>query len=125
MMDWFKAGGFGMFVVLLLGAGGIGYGIKAALSPTAARAATLRSFPALIMASAVVTFGTDLWAVNTHVSDDAFLKAMNVAADQKAFIAMMGLTEAAQALTLGGVLALIVIALRMVVDGKVESSKAS
>ena len=43
MMEWFKAGGFGMFVILL-GAGGIGYGIKALLSPSGGRAATLRSF---------------------------------------------------------------------------------
>jgi hypothetical protein len=125
MMDWFKAGGFGMFVILLLGAAGIGYGVKAWLSPTKGRAATLRAFPSLILFGSLFTFGTDLWAVNVHLSDEHFLKAAGIAADQSAFVAMMGLTEAAQALTLGGLLALVVVALRMVVDGKVPEGGAS
>ncbi len=119
MMDWFKAGGFGMFVILLLGAGGIGYGIKALLNPTKGRAATLRSFPALITSAALFAFGTNLWAVNGYLTREAekgITDALPVGA-------LIGFTEAAQALTLGGVLALVVVALKMAVDGKLESAK--
>lgn len=122
MMDWFKAGGFGMFIILLLGMAGIGYGIKTWLNPTRARAKIFRSFPALILSASLFTFGTDLWAVNTHLGNESFLKTIGVTPDQTAFVAMMGLTESAQALTLGGVLALIVLAIKMVVDGKMADS---
>ncbi|MFO0759742.1 MAG: hypothetical protein U0359_24860 [Byssovorax sp.] len=125
MMDWFKAGGFGMFIILALGAAGVGYGVSAWLNPTRRRQKVLRSFPALILSAALFTFGTDLWAVNTHLGNETFLKTIGVTPDQTAFVAMMGLTEAAQALTLGGVLAMIVIAIKMVVDGKVADSAAS
>lgn len=120
MMEWFKAGGFGMFVILLLGAGGIGYGIKALLSPTKGRAATLRSFPALIISAAVFGFGTNLWAVYGYL----IREAEKTAGDQAIVAGMIGFTEAAQALTLGGVLALIVSCLKVAVDGKLGQSNA-
>lgn len=123
MMDWFRAGGFGMFAVLILGAAGIGFGIKAIGKPTAARLAALRSFPALIGASALWSFGTGLWAVNVHLSDEAAVAKMGVAAADKAFVGILGITEAAQALTLGGVLALVVLVLRMVAEAKHANTK--
>lgn len=118
MMDWFRAGGFGMFVVLILGAAGIGFGIKAIGKPTAARLAALRSFPALIFLSALFSFGTGLWAVNVHLSDDASLAKQGVAAADRAFIGILGVTEAAQALTLGGPLALVVVVLLMIAEAR-------
>lgn len=118
MMEWFKAGGFGMFVILGLGAAGIGHGINTLKNPTKRRAAMLRSFPLLILSGALFAFGTNLWAVYGYVTGEAE-KGIS---DATGIRALIGFTEAAQALTLGGVLTLIVVALRMVVDGKMAES---
>jgi hypothetical protein len=118
MMEWFRSGGFGMFAVLAIGAGAIGFGIKAVLAPSADRVAALRSLPWLILTSALFGFGTGMWAVNQHLSSDAFLKARDITAPDRAFVALMGLTEAVQPLTLGALLAMIVLALRMVTEAK-------
>lgn len=120
MMDWFRAGGFGMFMVLIIGAGAIGYGLKAAKSPTAGAIATLRSLATLVGLSALFSFGTNLWAVNVHLSDDAFLKSQSIAAADKAFVALIGFTEAAQTLTLGGLLAMVAVGLRVVAEARLE-----
>jgi hypothetical protein len=78
--------------------------------------ALLKSLPTLIVVNALFTFGTDLWAVNVHLGSDAFLKARDIGAADLPFMALMGLTESGQALTLGGLLATIVVALRMVAE---------
>jgi hypothetical protein len=51
--------------------------------------------------------------VNVHLSDEAFLKAQNIARSELPYVAVLGVTEAAQALTLGGLLATIVVGLRL------------
>jgi hypothetical protein len=112
-MEWFRAGGWGMFVILAIGAASIGYGIKALQKPSAERLATLRALPALVFTSALFSFGTNLWAVNQHLSNEAFIKARGIASGDLPFVALIGVTEAAQALTLGGLLALIVATLRV------------
>jgi hypothetical protein len=123
MIEWFKAGGFGMIAILLLGAGSVAFGLKTVSEPTARRLAALKSLPSLIGLMALTTFGTNLWAVNVHLSDAAFLKARNFAPADLPFTALIGFTEAAQGLTLGGFLAMLVVALRMVAEGK--ASKAA
>ncbi len=118
MMEWFRSGGFGMFALLAVGAGAIGYGVKAVLDPTAERIAALRSLPGILFAMAFATFGSGMWAVNQALSNEAFLKAHEVTEAQKPFIAVMGFTEAAQALTFGAVLALVTLVLRAVAETK-------
>jgi hypothetical protein len=123
-MEWFKAGGFGMFPILFLGIAGIVVGVKAARQPTASRLSTLRSLPTLIMVNAFAAFGTNLWAVNTHLSSDAFLKARNIGAAELPFTAMMGVTEAGQAFTLGGMMATLVVILRLLAELKAARATA-
>jgi len=118
MMEWFRSGGFGMFVVLILGAGSIGLGAKVLGKPTAAGIAQLRALPMLVLASAVFAFGTNMWAVNRAVGDEAFLKAHNIAAADAPLMALVGFTESAQPLTLAGLLILVVAALRILAEGK-------
>jgi hypothetical protein len=118
MMDWFMAGGFGMWVVLAIGASAIGYGVKAVREPTAERVSGLGSFAALLVTSALFTFGTNMWAVNKALSSDSFMKARGLAAADLPLVGIMGITEATQALTLGGLLAVVVLVLRMVVEAR-------
>lgn len=118
MMNWFMAGGFGMLVLLAIGAGAIGYGVKAVIAPTAERLAALRSLPGLLIAVALFAFGTNMWAVNLHLSSDAFLKSQEVSDAQKPLIGILGITEAAQAITFGALLAAVVLALRLVAEQK-------
>jgi hypothetical protein len=122
MMNWFQAGGFGMFVILAIGAGAIGYGLKALGKPTEARVAALRALPGLIALCSIHAFGTGMWAVNQHLSDEAWVKRAGIAASDLAFTALLGVTEASQALTLGGFLAMIVVALRMAAEAKLPKS---
>lgn len=125
-MEWFQAGGFGMFTILILGAASIVVGVMAIKQPTDGKIAALRSLPSLITLSALFTFGTNLWAVNTHLSDEAFVQARNIATEQLSFVALIGVTEAGQALTLGGLLAMFVVALRIVAEVmKARSSRAA
>jgi hypothetical protein len=124
MMEWFKAGGFGMFIILFLGIGSLVVGILAAREPTASRLAMLKSLPTLIVTSALFTFGTNLWAVNAHLSDDAFIKAQNISASELPFAALLGVTEAGQALTLGGLMALLVVGLRLVAETRHAGKQA-
>lgn len=123
MMDWFRAGGGGMFLILALGVGSIVVGLRAAQAPTASRLSALRSLPTLILVSALFSFGSNLWAVNHHLSDDAFLKARGIGAAELPFTALLGVTEAGQALTLGGLMAMLVVALRLVAE--VRQSRAA
>ena len=116
MMDWFKAGGWGMFPILFIGVAGIVVGLRAAREPTKWRMTILRGLPTLIVVNALFTFGTNLWAVNVHLTNDAFLKARDIGAAELPFIALVGVTEAGQALTLGGLLATVVVALRLVAE---------
>lgn len=125
MMEWFMAGGFGMFTVLVIGAGSIIYAGKTMGDPTAARMAALRALPALLVTSALFSFGTNLWAVNVHLGSDAFQKAHDVTQSSAALIAILGFTEAAQVLTLGGLLATIVLGLRIVAEGRHARANAT
>jgi hypothetical protein len=118
MMDWFMAGGYGMFTVLALAAGSIAYAARTMGDPTAARLSVLRALPALLVTSALFAFGTNLWAVNVHLRNDAFLKAHDVAESQATLIGILGFTEAAQVLTLGGLLATLLLVLRIVAEGR-------
>src|SRR5262245_42176896 len=112
MMDWFRAGGLvGMLSLLVLGCFAIGVGLRAAGEPTPRRMAMLRALPMLIVVGALCWFGVGLWSVNVHLSDEAFLKAKNIATSELPYVAVLGVTEAAQALTLGGLLATIVVGL--------------
>jgi hypothetical protein len=113
MMEWFMAGGFGMFTVLAIGVGAIGYGARAVHGPTEGRIAALRALPALILTNALFAFGVNLWAVNRALSSDAFSKARGIGEAQLPVVGLIGITEAAQALTLGGLLAMILVALRL------------
>jgi hypothetical protein len=116
MMDWFKAGGFGMFPILAVGMFAIGVGIRAAMAPTTKRLALLRSLVPLIVLMSLFTFGTNLWAVNAHLSDPASVKAAGIATDQLSFIGLLGVTESGQAFTLGGLLATLAAALRAIAE---------
>ena len=118
MMDWFMAGGFGMFVILAIGVGSIGYGVKAVRDPSAERLGVLRSLPALIVTSALSAFGTNLWAVNRALESDTFAKARGITEGQLPVVGLIGFTEAAQALTLGSFLAMIVVGLRLVAEAR-------
>ena len=119
MMDWFMAGGFGMFTILAIGLGSVGYGATAVRDPTASRLAKLRALPALVLANAVFAFGTGLWAVNRALENPArLLKAHGITEPQLPVVGLIGFTEAAQTLTLGALLATIVLALRVIAEAK-------
>lgn len=122
MMEWFRSGGFGMFLILILGAGAIGFGIKALGKPTAERIAALRALPLLIGLVSLFSFGTGMWAVNVHLTDEAFCAKVGLAAGDKAFTALIGFTEASQTLTLGALLATVVVVLRMIAEAKAARS---
>jgi len=124
MMDWFRSGGFGMFVVLILGAGGIGFGVRALGKPTAERLAMLRSLPALIACSAFLAYGTNMWAVNRAMSDETFQKAHSIAQSDLPAMGLIGLTEATQPFTLAALLAFFVVVLRMLAEAKHARSQA-
>ena len=117
-MEWFQAGGWGMFLILIIGAGSIGYGVRALQAPSERRLATLRALPGLLVTAALFTFGTNMWAVNRFLSNDALVKAQGLDEAKLPFVGIIGLTEATQALTLGGLLAFIVFALRVVAEAK-------
>jgi hypothetical protein len=114
MMDWFKAGGFGMFPILAVGMFAIGVGVRAAIAPTTKRIALLGSLLSLIVMLSLFTFGTNLWAVNEHLSSPASVEAASAAAGRMSYIGLLGVTESGQAFTLGGLLATIAAALRAV-----------
>jgi hypothetical protein len=59
--------------------------------------------PGLLIALALFAFGTNLWAVYRHV-----------AGDPTSPVGLLGVLEAAQPLTLGGLLAVLVGGLRLV-----------
>lgn len=124
MMEWFRSGGFGMFSVLIIGAGAIGFGVKALGKPTAERLATLRSLPGLVMLAAIFAFGTNMWAVNQHLGSDAFLKANNINAAEAPLLGIIGITESVQPFTLAGLLAAIVVVLRMLAEAKKARTEA-
>lgn len=107
MGTWFMAGGFGMVVVAALGFASLFIGGRALGAPTEARLRFLRSAPSLIAALALFATGTGLWAVYLHVS-----------ANPSEQVALIGMLEAAQPLTLGSLLIAGVIALRMVAEGR-------
>lgn len=116
------AGGFGMFSLTVVGAIALVLGVLAVREPTEGRLVALRSFPSLLALLAVSGFGVNLWAVNVHLSDAETVAARGLTAD--AFTALMGFTEAAQTLTLGGLLAALVVVLRIFAEAKHARAKA-
>jgi hypothetical protein len=108
-----------MFALLIIGAASIGYGVTALRDPSAKRVARLRSLPMVLVTCAVFTLGTNLWAVNRFLSSEAAEKA----ADGLNRIAFIGFTEAAQALTLGGLLAFLVSLLRVAAEGRLPKTE--
>lgn len=122
MGDWFMAGGFGMISLSVVGAIAIVLGGLALREPTEARLVPLRSLPSLLGLLAMFSFGTNLWAVNVHLTDAETLAARGLTAD--AFTALMGFTEAAQPLTLGGLLAAFVVTLRLFAEAKHARAKS-
>ena len=119
MMDWFRSGGWGMFLALIIGAGAIGFGVKALSKPPAERLAMLRALPALLTFASLFTFGVNMWAVNQHVGSEVFLKANNITPAEAPVIAVLGITESVvQPFTLAGLLAMVVVALRMFAEAK-------
>jgi hypothetical protein len=115
-MEWFKAGGFGMFPILAVGMFAIGVGVRAAIAPTTKRIALLRALVSLIIMLSLFTFGTNLWAVNVHLSSPAFVEAASASAGKMSDIGVLGVTESGQAFTLGGLLAAIAAVLRAVAE---------
>jgi hypothetical protein len=110
MGAWFMAGGFGMVLIAALGLATIFVGASAiAGSPTEGRLRFLRAAPGLLGALAALTFGLNLWVVNRVVSEKGDLR-----------IAFIGLFEAAQPLTLGGLLAAVAIVLGLFAQGRVK-----
>lgn len=122
MADWFMAGGFGMISLSVVGAIALVLAVLALREPTESRLIALRSLPSLLGLLAVFSFGTNLWAVNVHLNDAETLAARGLTAD--AFTALMGFTEAAQPLTLGGLLAAFVVTLRIFAEAKHARAKA-
>lgn len=116
MMDMFRAGGFGMFPILAVGVFALVVGLRATMAPTPKRLALLKTLPGLIALIALFTFGTNMWAINTHLSDPAFAKNFGATEAQLPFIGIIGITEAAQAFTLGGLFAALTAALRAVAE---------
>jgi hypothetical protein len=114
MMSWFMSGGFGMILLLLVGAGAIGYGARTLGNPTAGRIAVLRAFPALLGFLSLFSYGTGTWAVARFLEKGNF---ENKPAEG-ALTALMGFCEASQTLTLGALLAAVVVVLRMVAEAK-------
>src|SRR5262245_9340748 len=118
MADWFMAGGWGMISLLVIGAASLVVGVLAVLNPTKGKLALLRSLPELLMYAAVFGFGTNLWAVNVHLSNEGFTKAHSISGDQLPFVGIIGLTESGQTLTLGALLAMLVVVLRMAAESR-------
>ncbi len=118
MKEWFMSGGYGMFMLLAIGTAAIGYGINALREPTASRIAALRALPALLVTNALFACGTGLWAVNRALSNESFLKEELQHGTQAPLVGLIGFTEAAQTLTLGALLAMVVVVLRMVAEAR-------
>lgn len=125
MKYWFMSGGWCMITLLLISVPAIGVGVGALRSPTAGKLAALRSLPSLIMLNAVMGLGVNLWSVNQHLTDEAFVKANGVNEAQLPFVAMIGLTESAQTLTLGGLCAMVVIGLRIAAEVRASQKQTA
>jgi hypothetical protein len=122
MLEYFKAGGFGMFPVTLFGLASLVVGLLAVRRPTPGRMAALRNLPSLVMASALIGFGTGLWSVGTHLNDEAFVKALQISGDQLPLVAWMGMGESAANLVLGAMFVLFTIILRMITEVKLAKA---
>jgi hypothetical protein len=123
MMNWFMAGGSGMFLILAIGIGSIGSAVKAVREPTAPRLAALRSLPTVIVTSALFSFGTGLWAVHHVLESDTFMAGHGLTRADLPATGLIGFAEAAQTLTLGALLAVIVLALRIVADARYAAAR--
>jgi hypothetical protein len=123
MWNWFAAGGAGMFLVLAIGVGGIGYGAKTLRDPSRERVAVLRGIPGLIVTSALFFFGLNVWAVNRALESDGFAKAHGLAASDMPVVGLVGFCEATQVLTLGGLLAAVAGGLLLVANARSARSE--
>ncbi len=125
MVEWFRAGGFMSYVILAVGMGAIGFGARAAIAPSAERVATLRTLTALVLTVALFAYGGNMWAINEHLTNDAFLKANDITPANLPFTALIGVTEASQALSLGALLATVAVVLRLVAEAKLARASRS
>lgn len=112
MGAWFAAGGFGMMAVAAMGLASLFIGGRAIGTPTEARLRFLRSAPGILAGLAAFAAGTNLWAVYLHVPHD----------DARG-TALIGMLEAAQPLTLAGMLIAGVLALRLVAEGRASAAR--
>jgi hypothetical protein len=62
--------------------------------------------------------------VNVHLSSETFVKGQGIGASELPVIAVLGVTEAAQALTLGGLMAAIVVARRLATELRQAQAQA-
>jgi hypothetical protein len=120
MLEWFQSGGVGMFTILAVGAGSLGFGARALGRPTPERLAILCGLPGLIAVLSLFTFGTNMWAVNRFLS-----RATTMPPAEAATLGIVGLTESAQALTLGGLMAMVVIVVRILAEAKKARTDAA
>jgi hypothetical protein len=112
MGTWFAAGGFGMVAVAVMGMASLFIGGRAVGAPTESRLRFLRGAPGILAGLAAFAAGTNLWAVYLHVPHD----------DAKGTM-LVGMLEAAQPLTLAGMLIAGVLALRLVAEGRAAGSR--
>jgi hypothetical protein len=113
MLEWFQSGGWGNMSILVIGAGSIGFGARTLGKPTEERLAILRALPGLLVTLSLFTFGSNMWAVNRFLS-----KAATMAPAEIAATGMIGLTESAQVLNLGGLMAMVVTIIRIVAEAR-------
>lgn len=97
MMDWIKAGGFGMVLVAIAAAFALAVAVRAVARPTEPNLRMLRATPALMLGLALFASGLDAWAVFRHTHAAPAAEPM-----------LIGLLEAAQPLTLGGLVTAVV-----------------
>jgi uncharacterized protein YybS (DUF2232 family) len=111
MLNWFTAGGFGMLLVSVVGLGMLAAAARAVLAPSEARVNFLRAVPSLLLGLALFASGFNLWTVYLHIQG----------APSEA-IALIGMLEAAQPLTLAGVLIAAVSVMRMSAEARIVRS---
>jgi hypothetical protein len=107
MITWFTAGGFGMVMVAIVGLVATFGAGRVAAAPTEGALRMLRLAPVLIGALAMLGFGMNLWTVYRHV-----------ASAPASAVAIVGVLEAAQPLTLGAGFVVVVVVLGMLAEGR-------
>ncbi len=91
MTEWIRAGGFGMVLVAAAAVVSFAAAVRAIARPTESNLRVLRAAPALMLGLALFGSGLGAWAVVRHMHAAPAAEPM-----------LIGLLEAAQPLTLGG-----------------------